>query len=434
MNKILIVIEREFSTRIRKKSFILLTILMPFLVIGVICLPILLAGLDSNKEIKVAVIDHTGQYAPILKDNGNLRFVPLAQMDDSLKKDKSSFSAVILISKDLSADSTGATIYSHKEVTAELTSYGNRTISDHIRDTRITQYQIPQLNQIISNCRVDYTVRTIKWTDEGEENLSSSEIAGLIGMLLTLLIYMFVLSYGGMVMQGVCEEKANRIMEIMVSSVKPFQLMMGKIIGVALVGIIQFAIWSVLIGIGMTIIGLFTGQQPDVAQTAELNQFMSSDIPMPNSPASEIMQIMQGINFGEILTMFVLYFLGGYLLFASFFAAIGASINEQSDSSQFMTPIVIIMIFSLYAGMFSINNPDGPLAMWCSLIPLTSPIVMMVRLPFGVPAWQLILSLVLLYATAIGVVALSAKIYRVGILMYGKKPTFKEMMKWIKFK
>ena len=253
-------------------------------------------------------------------------------------------------------------------------------------------------------------------------------------MLLTLLIYMFVLSYGGMVMQGVCEEKANRIMEIMVSSVKPFQLMMGKIIGVALVGIIQFAIWSVLIGIGMTIIGLFTGQQPDVAQTAELNQFMSSDIPMPNSPASEIMQIMQGINFGEILTMFVLYFLGGYLLFASFFAAIGASINEQSDSSQFMTPIVIIMIFSLYAGMFSINNPDGPLAMWCSLIPITSPIVMMVRLPFGVPAWQLILSLVLLYATAIGVVALSAKIYRVGILMYGKKPTFKEMMKWIKFK
>ena len=434
MNKILIVIEREFSTRIRKKSFILLTILMPFLVIGVICLPILLAGLDSNKEIKVAVIDHTGQYAPILKDNGNLRFVPLAQMDDSLKKDKSSFSAVILISKDLSADSTGATIYSHKEVPAELTSYFNRTISDHIRDTRITQYQIPQLNQIISKCRVDYTVRTIKWTDEGEENLSSSEIAGLIGMLLTLLIYMFVLSYGGMVMQGVCEEKANRIMEIMVSSVKPFQLMMGKIIGVALVGIIQFAIWSVLIGIGMTIIGLFTGQQPDVAQTAELNQFMSSDIPMPNSPASEIMQIMQGINFGEILTMFVLYFLGGYLLFASFFAAIGASINEQSDSSQFMTPIVIIMIFSLYAGMFSINNPDGPLAMWCSLIPITSPIVMMVRLPFGVPAWQLILSLVLLYATAIGVVALSAKIYRVGILMYGKKPTFKEMMKWIKFK
>lgn len=434
MNKILIVIEREFSTRIRKKSFILLTILMPFLVIGVICLPILLAGLDSNKEIKVAVIDHTGQYAPILKDNGNLHFVPLAQMDDSLKKDKSSFSAVILISKDLSADSTGATIYSHKEVPAELTSYFNRTISDHIRDTRITQYQIPQLNQIISKCRVDYKVRTIKWTDEGEENLSSSEIAGLIGMLLTLLIYMFVLSYGGMVMQGVCEEKANRIMEIMVSSVKPFQLMMGKIIGVALVGIIQFAIWSVLIGIGMTIIGLFTGQQPDVAQTAELNQFMSSDIPMPNSPASEIMQIMQGINFGEILTMFVLYFLGGYLLFASFFAAIGASINEQSDSSQFMTPIVIIMIFSLYAGMFSINNPDGPLAMWCSLIPITSPIVMMVRLPFGVPAWQLILSLVLLYATAIGVVALSAKIYRVGILMYGKKPTFKEMMKWIKFK
>ena len=214
MNKILIVIEREFSTRIRKKSFILLTILMPFLVIGVICLPILLAGLDSNKEIKVAVIDHTGQYAPILKDNGNLRFVPLAQMDDSLKKDKSSFSAVILISKDLSADSTGATIYSHKEVPAELTSYFNRTISDHIRDTRITQYQIPQLNQIISKCRVDYKVRTIKWTDEGEENLSSSEIAGLIGMLLTLLIYMFVLSYGGMVMQGVCEEKANRIMEI----------------------------------------------------------------------------------------------------------------------------------------------------------------------------------------------------------------------------
>ena len=224
-------------------------------------------------------------------------------------------------------------------------------------------------------------------------------------------------------------------MEIMVSSVKPFQLMMGKIIGVALVGLFQCLIWVVLVSVLFTAAGTLFGISSMASPEA-----MTAGMSLPpeamaasNAPIAEIMNILHGMNLLQMVLRFILYFIGGYLLFASIFAAIGASINEQADSQQFMMPIIILFIFALYAGMFSIENPDGPLAVWCSLIPLTSPVVMMVRLPFDVPMWQIVLSLALLYGTALLIVWLSAKIYRVGILMYGKKPSFKEMMKWIKY-
>ena len=434
MDKILIVIEREFSIRVRKKSFILLTILMPLLVIGVVSVPIFLSTLDSDKQLTVALVDYTGKYAPLLKDTGNIHFVPAETMTGEMKEKDSPYTAIAVIKKDLSQDSLGATIYSHKEVPAEITSYFNKVISENIREERISSYNIPQLESIISGCQVNYEVRTVKWTNEGGELLSDFKVAGVVGMLFTLLIYMFVMSYGAMVMQGVTEEKTNRIMEIMVSSVKPFQLMMGKIIGVAVVGIFQFLVWGVLISIGMMALGAFFGGNADSAELATNMAVGMNGVPAPESPGMEIAQILKGLNMGEVFVMFILYFIGGYLLYASFFAAIGASVNEQSDTSQFMMPVVMLMLFSLYAGMFSMENPDGPLAFWGSLFPLTSPVVMMVRIPFGVPGWQLALSLALLFATAIGVVWLSAKIYRVGILMYGKKPSMKEMIRWIRFK
>ena len=431
MNKILIVIEREFFTRIRKKSFIVLTILMPLLIIGVMTVPVLLSSLDNGKCLTVALIDYTGKYLPILRDSGNIHIVPVGKMTDEVKEKDGIYTAVIVIDKDLNQDSLGATIYSYKEIPAEITTYFNKIISENIREERMSSYKIPQLEKIVSSCQVDYEVRTVKWTDTGGELLSDSKVAGLIGFVFTMLIYTFVMSYGGMVMQGVTEEKTNRIMEIMVSSVKPFQLMMGKIIGVALVGLFQFLIWGVLIGLGIIVFSSVMSGHIDSATNMATNM---NNMSIPNSPNLEFLQILQGIDIGEILVMFVLYFIGGYLLYASFFAAVGASVNEQSDTSQFMMPIVILMLFALYAGIFSVENPDGPLAFWCSLFPLTSPVVMMIRIPFDVPWWQIILSLSLLFATACGVIWFSAKIYRVGILMYGKKPTMKEMVRWIRFK
>ncbi len=432
MNKIFIVIEREFMTRIRKKSFILLTILMPILFVGIVTVPVLLASIDSDKKYTVALIDQTGKYSPMLKDTGKIHFIPVEKMTEEVRDKDNDYTAVIVISNDLSQDSLGATVYSHKEVPVEITQYFNSVVRDNIKEERMAAYNIPDIEKIIEESKVEYSVPTVKWTDDGDEKKSSYEIAGLLGVILTLLIYTFVLSYGGMVMQGVMEEKTNRIMEIMVSSVRPFELMMGKIIGIALVGITQFLIWGVLIMVVMLVAGGMLASDIDPSQAMAMTGGMQG-VPMPESPQVELFQIIQGMNLVEIFVLFVLYFIGGYLLYASFFAAIGASINEQADSSQFMMPVVILMIFALYAGMFSIQNPDGPLALWCSYFPLTSPVVMMVRLPFGVPTWQLIVSLMLLYVTAIGVIWLSAKIYRVGILMYGKKPTFKDLVRWIKF-
>ena len=251
---------------------------------------------------------------------------------------------------------------------------------------------------------------------------------------------MFVMSYGGMVMQSVMEEKTNRIVELMVSSVKPFQLMMGKIVGISLVGFVQLAIWGVmlaaiLIGAGM----LFGISAADTQQAAMASQMagMAGTGAMPTTIPTESQQIVTALlnlPYAEMGICFVLYFVGGYLLYASFFAAVGASVNTQEDSSQFMMPVILIMVFSLYAAMGSAENTNGPLAFWTSLFPLTSPIVMMVRIPFTVPLWQEILSIALLYGTAIFFVWCSARIYRVGILMYGKKPSIKEMLRWMRYR
>lgn len=258
-------------------------------------------------------------------------------------------------------------------------------------------------------------VETVKWNDEGEQQASNTDVAIAVGFIFTFLIYMFVVSYGAMVMQSVIEEKTNRIVELLVSSVKPFQLMMGKIIGVMLVGLAQLALWAVML---MVILG--------IASAGFGVSVMSPEV-------KTVLSVLTNLPYIEIGVMFLVMFIGGYLLYASFFAATGASINEQEDASQFIVPVTLITLFGLYAAMYSVENTDGPLAFWTSLFPLTSPIVMMVRIPFGVPLWQEVLSVVLLYATALLMIWLGGKIYRVGILMYGKKPTIKEIMKWLKY-
>ena len=437
MSKIWIIIQREFMTRVKKKSFILLTILMPFIFAALIVVPLMLATIQGDEQKTVMVVDKTGRYVGSLKSTPNYAFVPTADNKDEFYTEDSEVEAVVQITADLAKNPTAVTIYSPREVKAELLSYVETCLGEQVRREKLSAYNIPELETIIADIQTDFHVATVKRNAEGDETSSNTYIAMTAGFIFTFLIYMFVMSYGGMVMQSVMEEKTNRIVELMVSSVKPFQLMMGKIIGVALVGFVQLAIWGVMLSIILMVCGSVFGLSaaPAVPAVAGADAQMAAVVQQAGGgEAAEIMSALMGLPYAELGIMFVLYFVGGYLLYASFFAAVGASINAQEDSSQFIMPVVLIMVFGLYAAMYSAENTNGPLAFWASIFPLTSPIVMMVRIPFGVPWWEEVLSLGLLFATSMAFVWISARIYRVGILMYGKKPSLREMLKWVRWR
>ena len=437
MSKIWIIIQREFMTRVKKKSFILLTILMPFIFAALIMVPLMLATIQGDEQKTVMVVDKTGRYVGSLKSTPNYAFVPTADNKDEFYTEDSEVEAVVQITADLAKNPKAVTIYSPREVKAELLGYVETCLGEQVRREKLTAYNIPELEDILEDVQAEFHVATVKRNAEGDETSSNTYIAMAAGFIFTFLIYMFVMSYGGMVMQSVMEEKTNRIVELMVSSVKPFQLMMGKIIGVALVGFVQLAIWGVMLSIILMVCGSVFGLSaaPAVPAVAGADAQMAAMAQQAGGgEAAEIMSALMGLPYAELGIMFVLYFVGGYLLYASFFAAVGASINAQEDSSQFIMPVVLIMVFGLYAAMYSAENTNGPLAFWASMFPLTSPIVMMVRIPFGVPWWEEVLSLGLLFATSMAFVWISARIYRVGILMYGKKPSLREMLKWVRWR
>lgn len=435
MNKTLIIIQREYLNRVSKKSFIILTILMPFIMAALILVPLFLSMVKSDEKKDIAIVDQTGKYMTLFKDNESYRFVPTLQMLPEFLSDSTQFAAVVEITKDLVKHPEAATIYSRKEIPHSLSQLINDALTEKIRHDKLVSYNIPELANIMSDYEHSFSIRTIKWGEDGTENTSNTDLAIGVGFMLTLLIYMFVLSYGGMVMQSVMEEKTNRIVELMISSVKPFQLMIGKIIGIGLVGITQLTIWGFMLFVIITIAGIIFG-----VSTAELSQNITASDPtlMAAAPetaeAAQLLESIHNLNLPFLGLMFLLNFIGGYIVYASLFAAIGASINEAEDSQQFMMPIVILLIFALYAGMYSADNPEGPLAFWCSMIPFTAPIVSMVRIPMDVPLWETLLSLIILYISVFAMVWFSGKIYRVGILMYGKKPTIKEILKWITYK
>ena len=435
-NNTLIVIQREFMTRVSKKSFVLLTILMPFIFAALIVVPLWLSTIKDDAQRTVVVVDRTTHYLSAFKDDKSYRFVPAPAMLPEHRSDTTDVEAVVNIEGDLSKDPKAVKIYSRKEVSADLLSYVTNVLNEQVRRDKLSAYDVQGLDKIIEDVQSTLEVSTVKWNDEGEESSSNTGIAIAAGFLFTFMIYMFVMSYGGMVMQSVMEEKTNRIVELMVSSIKPFQLMMGKIVGVAMVGFVQLLIWGVMLaailGICSVAFGLDAGAMAEAQSTMAAGA--QGNMPAMDAADNEVLTALLNLPFAELGIMFVLYFVGGYLLYASFFAAVGASINAQEDSSQFIMPVVLIMVFGLYAAMYSVENTDGPLAFWASMFPLTSPIVMMVRIPFSVPLWQELLSLGLLYGTATLFVWISAKIYRVGILMYGKKPSLREMFKWLRYK
>lgn len=459
MSKIGLIIEREYMSRVRKKSFIILTFLMPLMIVAMVAVPLLLSMIKDKNIKKVAITDTTGNYFGRLESNSQYQFLPTNENFSTYKqkamKDKDTY-AYLVVEGNLSTDSGKVTLYSQKQVELDLKDMIYKQLQNFAREDKIASYNIPGLKQIIEESNPDININTIKWEEDGSEKKSSSELAMVIGMFCTMIIYIFIFVYGAMVMNGVIEEKTNRIVEIIISSVKPFELMMGKIIGIAMVGLTQVLLWVLIIaaflGIATSILGNEMTPDKMAGMTKGIVNTQTMSVPgqtinttdmtavagqaeeSASSKLAEAIQMIKNLNLAELAIWFVLYFLGGYLLYASLFAAVGSAIDSQEDAQQFTMPLTIPVLFALYAGIYSASNPDGPLAFWCSLIPFTSPIVMMVRIPFGVPLWQLLLSYGLLVMTFLLTTKLASKIYRTGILMYGKKVTYKELFKWLRYK
>lgn len=419
MGKIRLIIRQEYKNRVAKKSFLLLTFLMPLLFVLLLLVPMWLSLIESGKKYNVAVVDWSGSYSAVFLDTEKYLFDEATAPLDSFRtnSESSGYDAIVVISGDLRNADASVTIYSEQQVDLELKQYIQKALEKQVREDKLASFNIPDIEGVMSILNTEVSVETVKWNSDGSETLSSSEIALVVGMLATMLIYMFIFVYGAQVMNSVVQEKVNRIVEVMVCSVKPFELMMGKIISIALVGLTQFAIWIVLTLVFFLIFGQPLSFQAEVTSTSDF---------------SAVYSMLMSINWIEMLVCFVAYFIGGYLLYASIFAAIGSAVDNETDTQQFMLPITIPILFAMYAAIYSAQNPDGPLAFWCSMIPFTSPIVMMVRLPFGVLLWEKIVSLVILFASFVATTWLSAKIYRTGILMYGKKISWRELWKWLK--
>lgn len=417
-----------------------MTLLTPVLMVALCCVPVLIELFSSSEMRNVTVVDHTGLYQEVFVNNEEYTYTYLntETTSEQLRNDQSPY-AYIVITDNLLDNPNAMTIYSHKQITAGFESETENNMEAFLHDAKLASYDIPGLQQIIDESNVKINVSSIRFDEEGETQTSAG-LASAIGIISTFVIYMFLFAYGGMVMSSVMQEKTNRIVEVMVSSVKPFDLMMGKIVSVGLVGLTQIGIWIILLvglGIGASValgIPLFMNNEELLAQAQNVGGVAMAGGATINPDMLDFAQTLSGINFTQIAVCLILYFIGGYIIYASLFAAIGSAVDNETDSNQFLMPITLIILFAFYVGLFSAEDPEGSMAWWCSMIPFTSPIVMMVRIPFGVALWELILSFVILFASAFGMTWIASRIYRVGILLYGKKPSYKELFKWIKYK
>lgn len=417
-----------------------MTLLTPVLMVVLCCVPVLIELFSSSDMRNVTVVDQTGLYREVFVDNEEYTYTYLdtETTSEQMRNDETPY-AYIVITDNLLDNPNAMTIYSHRQITAGFESQTERSMEEFLHEAKLATFDIPGLQQIIDESDVQINMSSIRFDEEGETQTSAG-LATAIGMISTFVIYMFLFAYGGMVMSSVMQEKTNRIVEVMVSSVKPFELMMGKIISVGLVGLTQIGIWVLLIvglGIGASFafgIPLFMNNEELLAQAQNMSGAAMAGGAAIDPDMLDIAQTLSGINFTQIIVCLILYFIGGYVIYASLFAAIGSAVDNETDSNQFLMPITLIIIFAFYVGLFSAEDPEGGMAWWCSMIPFTSPIVMMVRIPFGVAVWELILSFAILFASAIGMTWLASRIYRVGILLYGKKPSYKELFKWIKYK
>ena len=433
MSNIGLIIGHEYWTRVSKKSFIIITLLTPLLLITTMALPAWLMTRSDKQEKQIVVIDKSGMYSDLFVNDEVYTYIYTGGDIESERKSHSEVTGFLYISGDLTSDSTAVTFYSDKQASAETVNHLRRTLNRRAELQKIEASGIPGLQKIMSDIKSDISVKTVKFDESGKEKVTSAEMAEITGMLSALLIYMFIMMYGSMVMQGVVQEKSNRIMEVMVASTRPFDLMMGKITGVALVGLTQFFIWVVMLLVSGSIIAVAVGSHYGVSiNPADMMQ--ATDALQQKGMDTEILTAVLGFDFIKMAVLFVLYFIGGYLLYSSLFAACGSAVDNETDTQQFTMPLSILILFAMYAGIYATNHPDSQFTFWCSMIPFTSPVVMLVRMPFDVAWWEIVLSLVILAASFVGSTWVAAKIYRVGILMYGKKPTWSEIWKWVKYK
>lgn len=445
MNKTLLILQQEYLKRVKKKSFIVLTLLVPLLFVGMFALVIVLSMHDDKQERTIAVYDESTLFLGELEQEGYTKyhFVPKSEYDQLKTNIKTSeFYALLYIPENIYSNST-AQLISDKQIPIELSEQISRKLSRFIENSKrqkiIAETGINDLEERLSGTRTSVKLNTMKVSETGEAQKSSSGAAFIASYAMGFIIYFFVFMYGSMVMRSVMEEKKNRIVEVIISSVKPFQLMAGKIIGTALVGLTQVAIW-VLVGI----IGLTVAQNfftPESAQQMSQSLMESRQAMGPNmqemagqNQVAEILEIIGNLNIPLILFSFVFYFLAGYLMYSSLLGAVGAAVDNDEDSQQMVFPITFPLILSIMLLFPIARNPEGPVAFWGSVIPFTSPVAMLARVPYGVPAWELILSMILLVVATVGAIWVAAKIYKTGLLMYGKKVNLKELIKWLRYK
>ena len=436
MNKIGIIITREFNERVRKKSFIITTILMPLLMIGLMVAPSLMMLFAKGDQKSLVVIDQSGIIAPSLEGDDEITFTPMDVTLDEARADNNIF-GVLWIGSDVVDNPSNVKLYTNSSSSMSLESNLASQMEKIIERERLKRYDIENLEQIMQDVKVKVSFSTFRndLSEEGEdEEATSSTIAYLLGLVLGMMLYMFLIIYGSMVMTSVIEEKGSRVLDVLVSSVNPFQLMMGKILGVASVAVTQIAIWGVLVcGIGAVVLPALMPE--DVMQTVEAVQMGQMTSVEADIDADLLSAVSLATDVGGLVMMFVwllLFLVGGFLFYSAMFAAVGSAVDTIQDANQLQTPITVPIILALILAMSVFNDPNSTLAFWGSIIPFTSPVVMMARVPFGIPTWQIILSLVLLYASVVAMAWAAGKIYRVGIFMHGKKPSFKELLSWMK--
>lgn len=443
MGKTGIIIAREFNERVRKKSFLVTTILTPLLFVLLMGGMMALMFVKPGEDKLIEVVDESGLVIGRLEDGASIRYRQADRTLEEFKADRGEAWGMLVIGSDIVANPSNVQLYTWSSSTIETEAAITRAIRDVVESERLKGYDIRNLPQILKEVKANVQLKAFKISDTGEEKESSSMLAMGLSYAFGFLMYMFILLYGAQVMNGVIEEKNSKVLEIVVSSVKPFQLMMGKITGIALVALTQFAIWAAIIGIsaaaminlmvpaelleaakGMAQMGGISPEMAGISQTV-------ADNPEAIAALSSLIDMSY---IGKMLLTFIIYFAGGYLLYAAMFAAVGSAVENVQDAQQFQMPVTLPLILG-FVGMFSaMRDPGGAIAFWLSIIPFTSPMVMVARIPYGVPAWELLTSVGLLAVTFVTMVWLSGKIYRVGIFMYGKKPSFKELAKWITYK
>ena len=447
LHRINIIIGREYLNRVKKKSFLIVTFLVPVLFAALCLLPALIIHGLNEESKTLAVVDESSVVMPYLQDSELVSYKDCTGRSvEELKAElgESDYDAILAISPlDTVARTVSADIFSLKPLGIELGEIVNSRINDAVEAYRISTYDIEDLKVIMEEVKADVKLRSYTLDEEGKETINESGVFMIVSMVLGMIIYMFIVIFGGMVMSSVIEEKSSRVVEVLVSSVKATELMFGKIIGIALVAITQFLLWVVLTAAIIGIVGSIAGPSlladadpatmvqmsagVDAAQAEAIASAMSEPGEM-----SVILTTLKNMPIATILVCFLVFFVFGYMLYASLFAAIGSAVENEGDTQQLQIPVTIPILIGFFIAIYAFKAPESPLVFWGSMIPFTSPIVMLARLPFGVPAWEIIVSIVLLIATVVLCAWISAKIYRVGILVFGKKSTFKDLWKWFK--